>query len=305
MPKNAHKIPVAVAAFVNDVISGSHKDLERLFRRAGAPGEPPDLSHASKWKQWLLAANHDPQVDPYVVLGGVLEEFMEAEPGPNQFHGREDERAAAVAKRVKDRLHLRQLLARYGLTYRQGGRIISGDPAAPTRSLESVLHERDIAALDIEFQRALENVESDPPAAITSACAIMEALCKVYIEDEQIETPSEQTIKPLWKAVQKHLGLDPAQLADDDLKRVLTGLSSIVDGIGAFRTHVGSAHGRGRAAYRPAPRHARLAVNSAHSLVVFVLETWDARKAAEKLANRALQSDGASFLLTRVPDEAL
>lgn len=292
MPAQPHKIPVAVAAIVNDVISGSHRDLERLFRMAGAPGEPPALSHASKWKEWLLQTNSDPKVDPHVVLGRVLEEFMEVDPRPNQFFGREEEHAVAVAKRAKDRQQVGELLARHGLTYRQGGRILSGEAAAPTRSLESVLHERDIAALDIEFKRALENVESDPPAAITSACAIVEALCKVYIEDEGLESPNDQTIKPLWKIVQKHRGLDPAQLADDDLKRILTGLSSIVDGIGAFRTHVGSAHGRGRAAYRPAPRHARLAIHSAHSLVIFVLETWDARKATGKLANKPLQSDG-------------
>jgi hypothetical protein len=78
--------------------------------------------------------------------------------------------------------------------------------------------------------------------------------------------------------VQKALGLDPAEVADDDLKRILSGLASIVDGIGAFRTHVGSAHGRGRKAYRPAARHAKLAIHSAHSLVTFILETWDERK---------------------------
>jgi hypothetical protein len=57
-----------------------------------------------------------------------------------------------------------------------------------------------------------------------------------------------------------------------------------VDGLGALRTHVGSAHGRGRQAYRTSPRHARLAVHAAHTLTTFVLETWDARRSAGEQA---------------------
>ena len=55
---------------------------------------------------------------------------------------------------------------------------------------------------------------------------------------------------------------------------ILGGLSSIVDGVGALRTHAGSAHGRGKKGYEIQPRHARLAVYAAHTLVLFALETW-------------------------------
>jgi len=284
MASNSNKIPVAVAAAVNDVLTGSHSTLERVFRLAGAAGEPPALSHASKWKMWLLQTNADPGVDAHVVLGRVIEEFMEVEPS-GSWPRVPGEHEHAIAERETERARLREILARHGLRYQQGGRIVSASSGS-TQSLEAVLRERDLAALDVEFERALDNVEKDPPTAVTSACAIVEAMCKLYIEDEALEPPSDQTAKPLWRVVQRHLGLDPAQISDDDLKRILTGLASIVDGIGAFRTHVGSAHGRGRAGYRPAARHARLAVHSAHSLVVFVLETWDARKRASRPASR-------------------
>ena len=52
----------------------------------------------------------------------------------------------------------------------------------------------------------------------------------------------------------------------------------LVDGLGALRTHAGSAHGRGRTAYKVAPRHSRLALNAAHTLVHFLLETWADRR---------------------------
>jgi hypothetical protein len=132
--------------------------------------------------------------------------------------------------------------------------------------------------IDSEFQRALESIESDPPAAVTSACAILEAMCKIYIEDEKLQAPDKQDLRGVWKVVQKHLKLEPGSVEDDDLKRILQGLASIMDGISAFRTHAGSAHGRGRTGYRPLPRHARLAIHAAHTLVSFLIETWDSRK---------------------------
>lgn len=287
-------IPVAVAAVVGEFIGNtqSHRGGDQLFRLAGAPGEPPELSHAEKWKTWLLRANTDPGVNALIVLGRVIEEFMEVDPAPPRIFGQVVDNAEALEQRRVDRSRLRELLAKHGLEYVQGGKIRSSRVGASTRTLEAVLRDRDLDAVNVEFDRALKHVEDDPPAAVTSACAIVEASCKVYLQDEGVPLPADQTIKPLWKAVQKGLGLDPAEVADDDLKRILSGLASIVDGIGAFRTHVGSAHGRGRKAYRPAARHAKLAIHSAHSLVTFMLETWDERK-AKRRSEESLLADGA------------
>jgi len=64
----------------------------------------------------------------------------------------------------------------------------------------------------------------------------------------------------------------------DDIKQILSGLFSIANGVGAFRTHEGSAHGHGNKSYKIEARHARLAVHAAHTMTMFVLETWEARK---------------------------
>ena len=53
----------------------------------------------------------------------------------------------------------------------------------------------------------------------------------------------------------------------------------VAAGIGALRTHASTAHGQARKVYRLAPRHARLAVNAAHTIALFVTETWDAKRA--------------------------
>jgi len=272
------RIPNPVAAVVGEVLGSyyyNHRRLDTLFMEKGAPGDPPEGNCCDKCVRWLKRASSDPTVDALALLGGVLEEFMEVDAS-----GYLD--SPDVQQRARQRIH--DILGRFGLSYHTGGRILGSSAGVPTRSLESILRSRDLGALEVEFQRAISAVETDPAAAITAACATLEALCKVYIEDEGLQLPGDQTVKPLWKVVQAHLGLDPARLADDDLKRILSGLISVVDGLGALRTHVGSAHGRGRQAYRTSPRHARLAVHAAHTLTTFVLETWDARRSAGEQA---------------------
>jgi Abortive infection C-terminus len=268
-PITAKPLPVPVCSIVGDVLGSfiyHHKTLERLFYEAGAVGEVPPGNCVVKCQSWLRRM-HTEVADPAAVLGKVIEEFMEVDssyPPERQEDGR---------KKITD------VLGRVGFSYRTGGLILGPVNALPTKSLKQVLQARDLAGVDKEFERALANVEKDPPAAITAACSILEALFKVYIEDNNaIEMPSDQSLKPLWRAASKHLGLDPSALEDDDVRKVLTGLNSVVDGVGSLRTHAGSAHGHGRRRYQLQARHARLAIHSSHTLVGFFIETWDQRK---------------------------
>jgi Abortive infection C-terminus len=80
-------------------------------------------------------------------------------------------------------------------------------------------------------------------------------------------------VLPLWRVVQGHLGWEPGKAVDPDVRQMLQGLASTIQGLAALRTHQGSAHGRGPDAPIVEARHARLAVHSAHTLVVFVMES--------------------------------
>ena len=263
------QIPNSVLAAVSDVIANhyySHNKLDNLFLEAGAPGDPPLGNCVHKCFRWLKLCNEDETIDAFAVLGKVIEQFMEwdiSDTATVWLSGR---------KRIND------ALAKHGLSYREGGKILGGTHGPSSRSLNEMLKARDLPAVEIELNRALTSVETDPAAALTAACAVAEALLKIYIEDEGLDPPSAETIKPLWSIVSKHLGLDPAAVEDSDIKRILSGLTSVVDGIGCLRTHAGSAHGRGRKVYRVTARHARLAIHSAHTLVAFLLETWADRK---------------------------
>ena len=257
-------IPPAVIIVVGDALGNyyyNHKRLDRLFAGAGAPGEPPLGNCTYKCQEWLQLASEDPSVDVYRLLGRVLTEFFE-----QPIHEGNLERES----KLKLREAVRQVLTDNGLSY-QNGQVFGGAVGAPAKTLDSFLRARDMPAIEQEFHRAIESAEKDPGAAVTAACAVVEAFCKVYLQDEGKPLPTKQDAHHLWQAVREELGLDPKRLEEADLKSILVGL-------GAFRTHTGSAHGQGRNPYRLEPRHARLAVHAAHSLVVFLLETWDARR---------------------------
>lgn len=263
--------PRPLASVIGDVVGNHtqhHQTLENMMYEAGASGDPPEGSCVRKVTEWFVREGKDDPSKSLTILGKFIETLMDGE-----VSRWDPDRELTARKRINE------ALARYQLSYAFGGRILGAHSVtAPSRAFADALKEFSVAEVEEEFERALRSVESDPASAATAACAIVEALCKHYIATEGLELPSNQTVKPLWVVVAKHLKLSPEQLEDDDLKRVLAGLSSIIDGIGAFRTHAGSAHGQHKRTYKVAPRHARLVVHSAHSLCLFVVETWKERK---------------------------
>jgi hypothetical protein len=268
------RIPPSVIGTSAPILASSytHDQLNALFMAHGFPGDPPEGSKPAKCMAWLRRANTEAS-DPLANFGQLIAEFMDAEITEPMW----------AKERQKETGAIRSALARESLSYQRGGYIFGAGLSGPSRSLAEQLKTSGIEALTQEYERAYKAIETDPPAAVTAACAILETVCKTFLEAEGHPLPGKQVIGMLWPETAKHLRLQPGQLADDDLKRILQGLSSIADGVAAIRTHEGSAHGRSghepAKRYRLLPRHARLAVHAAHTMAMFVLETWQARKA--------------------------
>jgi hypothetical protein len=129
-----------------------------------------------------------------------------------------------------------------------------------------------------DFERALTQADIDPEDAITSACSTVESVCKCLLDEMHHPYPAVQDISGLVREVQRHLDLSPGQPnIQQDLRQMLSGLISVAGGIGALRTHTGDAHGRGIGAVQPTPRIARLAIHTASTLALFLIETWQQR----------------------------
>ena len=63
--------------------------------------------------------------------------------------------------------------------------------------------------------------------------------------------PQRKEISALYNAVREPLGISPdrsdfTREIVDDVRKVLSGLATAIEGIGALRTHAGDAHGRER-----------------------------------------------------------
>jgi hypothetical protein len=259
-------IPAPVLAVCAEIAASreSHATLNSLFTYAGAPGEPPTGSKPAKALEWLRRANKEGDLEPLDVLGRLIENYMEEPLDPD---------AAWHQTRLKDRERITRILAECELQYVKGGKMV-GTLGTPSRTLEQFIKDRDLVSIDAEFNRALRNVEANPREAVSAASNILESVCKVYIAEEGLAAPAKQDLKPVWTAVRKHLGFDPSTIEDQDLQQILSGLISIVEGIGALRTHASSAHGAGKRSYKLESRHARLAIHSANTVALFVLESW-------------------------------
>jgi Abortive infection C-terminus len=240
------RIPVAVIAVVSEALAQrySHAQIDQFMESAGIEiAMVPIGNRQVKTRAWLKHAN-ETMPDPLSTLGKVILELMEVmspyEADPNET--------------LRDKIS--KILADYNLAYHKGGLIVALGATVVGKTLQGIIHARDLSGLQTEFDRIYQNVESDPAAAVTASCSLLESLFKTYIEEQGLAMPAEQTVKSLWKVVRKDLKLDPAMVDDEDLKIILGGLAATVEGIGSLRTHKGSAHGRGKKAYKIESRHA-------------------------------------------------
>lgn len=258
------KIPPALIGTIAPLLANAytHAQLDSLFHAAGFPGDPPEGNKIHKCQDWMRRTNRDIE-DALPLLGRVIAEYLDS---ANEFYADGQQQVLAA-------------ISREGLSYQRGGYLLGDNLTGPSKTLAERLQAEGVEAIQREYDRAYGQIQRDPHAALTAACAILESVCTYVLEEEDVALPRDRSLKPLWNAVAARLGLSPGNLTDDDLKRILSGLFSIADGVAALRTHEGSAHGRSaKSTYRITARHARLAVHAAHTLAHFVLETWDERR---------------------------
>lgn len=269
----SYSIPSYLISAIADTVAESetHASLDSLFMYADAPGEPPEGSKAVKALEWLRRINKESGENSLIILGRIIEKYMDEDVGEPSFWVNQEQ----IESKKRRVLNIKKALERAGLTYSQGGILSKGEGLA-TKTLSELIKNRNIQAVDFEFERAIKNVESSPREAISAACNILESVFKVYIEEHsQLSMPAKQDLQSVWKVVKADLGLDASVLEERDLQEIVSGIMATVNGIGALRTHASSAHGAGKRPYNIKPRHAKLAIHAAHTIAAFVLETWD------------------------------
>ncbi|MBF0565613.1 MAG: abortive infection family protein [Nitrospirae bacterium] len=127
-------------------------------------------------------------------------------------------------------------------------------------------------------------IESDPELAIGTAKEFVETICKTILREHEETIPNGVTLPQLVKQVCKKLSLLPADIPDkakgaENIKRILSNLGSVAQGLAELRSLYGSGHGKDAKFKGLKSRHARLAVGAASTLAVFLFDTYQARKA--------------------------
>ncbi|MEZ9575327.1 MULTISPECIES: abortive infection family protein [Vibrio] len=263
-------IPNSVIGAVANVLAAhyySHSKLNSLFMEAGAPGDAPEGNCETKCSTWLKRCNEHQDVDALKVLGCVIQNFMDIEPTKSLF---DDD--IIENETTKGQARIIAALERNQLTYKMNGYVISAGSSIATKTLEDYLRNGDFKSIEVEFERAISNINTDPHSSITAASAIIESVLKYYIERNNLTMPSRMNIGPLWQTARQHIPLNRNAQLNDDQNKILAGVASIIDGVGAFRSHIGSAHGRGSAPPAISIHEARLAINVAHSITTFVMD---------------------------------
>ena len=275
--------PFVIKALVDTITGGGGNDtapsvgvyrsgpkIEQFFLDCGLDLRIGSSSRVPATTEFLRqVARHSDEPD----LGRIIEKVCD----PREYLA-EPEKANAV------REHLNAALAADGwAVVVVGGKALLAERRGSGSIVEPFIAKvarLDFDTVQIEIARALPNLDSDPEDAVTAACSLIEAVCRSILIELKLPLPAKKDIDGLIRAVQEPLGLSPGRSGlpsevEADIRQTLSGLTSVAKGIGALRTHAGDAHGREKGFRRIDPRIARLALNAAGSLALFLIETWE------------------------------
>jgi hypothetical protein len=163
------------------------------------------------------------------------------------------------------------------------GRYVGVIGAPGISAAKEILSGSDVTYVAQQITRMEAAVNSDPGLAIGTAKELIETCCKTILNERNVEFSSSLDIPQLVKLTSKELKLTPDDIEDqakaaETIKRLLSNLATITQGIAELRNKYGTGHGKVAKTKGLSPRHAKLAVGAASTLAVFLVETHHARR---------------------------
>lgn len=134
-----------------------------------------------------------------------------------------------------------------------------------------------------QITRMEASVINDPDLSIGTAKELVETCCKTILHERGVGIPKNANLPQLVRLTSKELKLTPEDIPDEaraaeTIRRLLSNLASITQGIAELRNQYGTGHGKLAKAKGLTSRHAKLAVGAASTLAVFLVETHQVRK---------------------------
>jgi hypothetical protein len=146
-------------------------------------------------------------------------------------------------------------------------------PIALGRAVEQI----DSAYVMKQWEKLIGRLVHDPEGAITSARTLLETVCLHILESLGKETNHRGDLPALYKATAAELQLLPRKEDEDAVRQILGSCSGLVLGVATLRNQFGDAHGR--LAEGSQRRLAHLPANTAGTLCIFLVESYEALRA--------------------------
>jgi hypothetical protein len=158
------------------------------------------------------------------------------------------------------------------------GRIVAGAGLPLLDDIKETATVFDAQHMADQIRRMESAIESDPSLAIGTAKELIETCCKTILAERGKPVMGAPDIPALTKETLKELKLVPDGIPDaargsDVIKRLLSNLGTIGNGLAELRGLYGTGHGKHGKMSGLGPRHAKLAVGAAATLATFLFET--------------------------------
>lgn len=220
--------------------------------------------HSVNWTNWRDVKK------VFQVFESILhtaEKLIQSSPADSEF-----------TKRLKSDVEsMLYYLRKDGIQY-VDGRLVSGAGLPSLDGIKENAAEFDAKHLAEQIRRIEQSIESDPALAIGTAKELIETTCKTILAERGKPISGTPDIPTLTKETLKELKLVPDGVPDsargsDIIKRLLSNLGTIGNGLAELRGLYGTGHGKHGQTSGLNARHAKLAVGAAATLTTFLFET--------------------------------
>jgi hypothetical protein len=253
--------------FISDEFDAARVDCDTTYQPpvSGARRSLVEQYYNSvKWTDWR---------DVKKVLQ-VFESILHTAEKVIQSTGADSEFSKRLRAEVENMLYY---LRKDGFQYVDGS-IVTGAGMPSLDGVKESAAEFDAKHLNEQIRRIEQSIESDPALAIGTAKELIETCCKTILAERGKPVTGTPDIPTLTKETLKELKLVPDGVPDsargsDVIKRLLSNLGTIGNGLAELRGLYGTGHGKHGQTSGLNARHAKLAVGAAATLTTFLFET--------------------------------
>ena len=143
-----------------------------------------------------------------------------------------------------------------------------------------------------QWDRANDRLFDDVHGAITAARTLVEATCKLILEDLKIEHGKATDLPKLYDLACKALDMAPGAQSDPLFRTLFSSTYTAVRAVAEIRNKFGDAHGKATGTDRPSLADAELVVHFAGAIACFIVRRFE----SHLTATQRLTSDGQAIL---------